>query len=506
MRILIDTNIFIYREGDKIIKEDIQTFSKILSSKKILPFLHPESITDINRDRDEKRKKSTLSKIKCYSLLENSPKFQLSIDFSKKVKWKEGGKDNDRVDNELLYAVYTDCVEFLVTEDRGIHKKAEIFKISEKVLKVSEFIQKILELYPEEKKILTPPAIKFKSLNSSYLSQKFFKSLKEEYAGFDKWFKKRCLNGEKAYIHEDGKGEIQAFLMLKKENPGEESELCKPPLPKRSRIKIRTLKVSNNGKKIGELFLKLSISKAMGENIDEIYVTHFEEKNDPLVNLLLKFGFFKIPNKIIHENGKAESIFIKKIVPPKFGEFSQKMINHFYFPSFYDGKKCTKYIVPIKPDYHGKLFTDFKKRQTTLNEHMGEFIVEGNTIEKAYLCGAPFKNINKGDLLLFYRSQDTMGITSVGIVEEAFNDLPPEKILHLTSNRTVYKEKEILKNKPALTILFRHCFHFPKEVHLSKLHEENIIKGNFLTMRKIGNKEYSEIKRFSGINPKYTRQ
>ena len=44
--------------------------------------------------------------------------------------------------------------------------------------------------------------------------------------------------------------------------------------------------------------------------------------------------------------------------------------------------KLKNSIVPIKPEWNGRLFPD-QRTQTSLPEHLGEFFVEGNTIKKS---------------------------------------------------------------------------------------------------------------------------
>lgn len=73
MRVLLDTNIIIGREDNKIIDEDLQILMKILNQLNINIILHQKSIEDIERDKDEERKQITLSKFKTYNLLEEFP-------------------------------------------------------------------------------------------------------------------------------------------------------------------------------------------------------------------------------------------------------------------------------------------------------------------------------------------------------------------------------------------------------------------------------------------------
>lgn len=100
MRILIDTNIFIYREDDHILSSNLQTVLRMLNSLKMKIVLHPESIEEIKRDRNEDRKKVMLSKIHTYPLLESPPDPEKDTDFRSVAGYPT--KPNEHTDNDLF--------------------------------------------------------------------------------------------------------------------------------------------------------------------------------------------------------------------------------------------------------------------------------------------------------------------------------------------------------------------------------------------------------------------
>jgi len=138
MRVLLGTNIIIGREDNKIIDEDLQILMKILNQLNINIILHQKSIEDIERDKDEERKQITLSKFKTYNLLEEFPEPSNDSKFLNIVG--EPKKSNDLIDDYLLYAVYRNAVNFLITEDIGIHKKAKMLDISDRILSILDTI------------------------------------------------------------------------------------------------------------------------------------------------------------------------------------------------------------------------------------------------------------------------------------------------------------------------------------------------------------------------------
>lgn len=74
MRVLLDTNVLIYREDDLVLDKNVQDLMKALSSIEVL--VHPASIEDLERDSDEDRKKVVLSKIAAYHHLESPPDYR----------------------------------------------------------------------------------------------------------------------------------------------------------------------------------------------------------------------------------------------------------------------------------------------------------------------------------------------------------------------------------------------------------------------------------------------
>jgi rRNA-processing protein FCF1 len=73
MRILIDTNIFIYRENYHIIPGNLQSLLKTLNDLVVQILVHPLSVHELEKDRNQERRAITLSKIKTYPLLDNPP-------------------------------------------------------------------------------------------------------------------------------------------------------------------------------------------------------------------------------------------------------------------------------------------------------------------------------------------------------------------------------------------------------------------------------------------------
>lgn len=77
MRILIDTNIFIYWENYHIIPTNLQSLLKTLNDLVVQNLVHPLSVRELKRDKNHKRREITLSKIKTYPILDNPPSLEV---------------------------------------------------------------------------------------------------------------------------------------------------------------------------------------------------------------------------------------------------------------------------------------------------------------------------------------------------------------------------------------------------------------------------------------------
>jgi hypothetical protein len=331
-----------------------------------------------------------------------------------------------------------------------------------------------------------------------------FDTLKEEYMpGFEGWFKKISKEGRKSWVYYRKDGNIGAILIYKLET--ESIEDSEPPLPERKRLKIAMLKVTYIDHKIGELFIKMAVDVSVKNNIDEIYLTHFTKPDDSLVKLISEYGFNKIA---IKDNG--EDIFAKKLIVT--GDEAKSLspieISKIFYPSFYDGDMVKKFVVPIIPDYHNKLFTDYSKRQITLPEYADEFVVEGNTIKKAYLSHSNIRRMGRGDIILFYRSEDDQAITSLGVVEAVYTGIKDTGlILQLVGKRTVFSRREIdnwVEQNPVSIFLFRHHFHLKRPVGLDKLLDRQVIKAAPQSAMEISSEKYAQIKSMGGVDERYT--
>jgi rRNA-processing protein FCF1 len=499
-RVLLDTNIVIYREGDRVISPGIRELLSVLQKAQAEILIHPLSLDDLRRDRDERRRAVILSKAGTYPTLDAPPDPSTDVRFFTSIGVQEGATHAVAVDEAILYAVYRDAVDFLITEDRGIHRRARRLGIHDRVLAADDAIR-VFGRYLVKDPTISPPALKEDYVYNMSVDDAIFDSLKQEYPDFRDWYRDISREGRKCFVHRRPEGGMGAVLIYKMEDEAIDDSV--PPISKGKRLKLSTFKVAHEGHKIGELFLKLSVDIAIKNDIPEVYLTHFTQPSDRLVELISEYGFEKVAVK-----SSGEDLYLKRLMvnPESQPDLSPMEIAKLYYPSFYDGDKVKKFVVPIRPKYHSRLFTDFPERQLTMSESAGEFITEGNTIKKAYVCHSRTRQVNPGDLVLFYLSGRKM-LTSIGVVESIYSALQaPDEILRRVGRRTVYSLGEIVSMavKPVTVILFTHHFHMKHHVGLAELLEIGALSGAPQSISRIDSQSYSVIKSLGGIDERFT--
>ena len=147
MRILLDTNIIIHREASRIYNQDIGLLFNWIDKLHYEKCVHPLTIEEIGSYQDEEVVNTMRVKIGNYNQLKtDSPETEkISI-------LREADKSrNDFIDTSLLKEVLNSRVDFLITEDKGIHRKAKFLGIADKIYKIDAFIDKCTSENPDLK-------------------------------------------------------------------------------------------------------------------------------------------------------------------------------------------------------------------------------------------------------------------------------------------------------------------------------------------------------------------
>lgn len=468
MRALLDTNIIIHRETGKTINQDIGTLFKWLDKSHCEKIIHTETIKEITKNSNKETVETFNAKLKNYEVIENpSPMSQDVLDVSTKIDKTE----NDRIDTILLNEVYSERVDYLITEDKKIHKKANLLQISDKVFTIDSFLEKIYAEHPElvDYKVLNVQKIQFGKID---LTDSFFQSLKDDYKGFDKWFLKKY--DDEAYITiNSNNGKLLSFLYLKVEDETENYADIAPVFSPKKRLKVGTFKVISNGFRLGERFLKIIFDNALKNHVDEIYVTIYDRSDDQkrLISLMEKWGFCYWGKK------GDENVYVRDFKPV----FTLNDLNKCY-P--YISKNTDAFIVSIYPDYHTELLPD-----SILNtESPDDFIEDSphrNGISKVYVSRAYESKPKKGDILIFYRTGGFYKsvVTTIGVVSDIKQSFSNEnEFVKYCLKGSVFPEQELHamwnhKSVKPWVVNFLYVYSFPKRINMEKLINLRILNG-----------------------------
>lgn len=478
-RIIIDTNIVISLEGNAPVSDCYSQLLALLQLNGVCVLVHPASLDDIENDKDEARKSISLSKLRKYSLLEAPP--PVDVEFLKAVGVGINGV-NDLIDCTILTALLKDAVHFLITEDRGLHTRARVLKLGDRVLTAEQALSLFSAVF--EKRIVKLPNLEPIQLHQvrDELQDKLFDSLRSDYPNFDKWFIDACQAGRRGWIARDFEEKLGAICIYKEEIDPQVTADCR--LTGRI-LKLCTFKVERNvgGQKIGELLLKAAFKHATQNKYEKIYVT-VKSKHVELIDMLSDFGF-----EAVGVDMNSDDVFVKDqpLVSPE-SNLDPIQYHVRYSPYFKAGAEIGKFLVPIQPAFHAQLFPEASSRQLKL-PFAGP--TPGNAIKLAYLCKANLGTIKSGDVLVFYRSEDFQSCTTIGIVESVERLVDADMILERVLKRTVYVREEIEKicATGCLTMLFRLQGHLPSVVTMNYL-ESLGIKGPIQTIRKISHEQF----------------
>jgi len=459
VKFLIDSNIFIPLEPTRL--TDIETgtplateFARLVTQAGHQLCVHPATLEDLRRDDEESRRTLREIQFDKYPLLPEPPTPSRRME---EILGSATTGTNDWVDHQLIAALDANAVDFLITEDRLLLRKAARLGLEERVATVPEAISLIKDLFDSVPP--PPPAIRPIKAHNLDDTDPIFESLRLDYSGFDEWLNKCKREHRDAWIVEGEGPGYAGICILKREDPGEFGLTGKV-------LKICTFKISeeHNGFRFSELLLKAVFEYADFNEFDRIYVTAFDKHRD-LIILLGFFGFEPIADR----TALGEIVLVKTLsftdeerdshdpleFNIKFGPFAVKLQD---IPIF---------LVPIRPLYHRMLFPE---AEVQLSFFPGRHPC-GNSIRKAYLSNAAIRKIRLGSILLFYRSEDKRSIMTIGVVEGTLVSSTPNDIARYVGKRTVYSFGDIQKlcRRDVLAILFRQSSLLQKPITLEEL-------------------------------------
>lgn len=441
MNFLLDTNILIAAEPTSLQDVELGT-ARVASLVGLLArgqhgaWIHPVSIHEIGGDKDAARRSIRLLLGAKYPQLRDPP--ATSQRLLGVLGTPRPGSHNER-DLCLLSAVDADAVDYLVTEDDGIHKRARRTNLADRVLTVAEAIAIIGALFPSAP---TPLPHVSSQLAHSLREDAIFDTLRADYPSFDDWLKK-CKREQRVTWAIEKEERYAGICIAKDEQAPVSEQLGKT-------LKICTFKISSiyRGLRYGELLLK-SIFNYTTENAYKAAFIEVFPKQQRLINLLMDFGFCPVAAK-----PSGESVLLKTFRPrsadPSLGAYD---FNVAYGPHAIKMAGARAFVIPIQPRFHQLLFPE-SEHQLQLTTELHPF---ANSIRKAYLCHATLRSLRPGDLVLFYCSAPVQAVAAVGVVDDFLVSGSPAAIARYVGKRTVYAYSEIerMAAKPILAILFR---------------------------------------------------
>ena len=469
MKFLFDTNVLIPAEptSPEHIESETPVVTQLLGLLQEAGFqtyIHPSSIDELGNDTNEARRNLRSHLVKKYVTLPSPPKFSCKLEQAFDQE-SSNVSSHDQVDNLLLAAVEADSVDYLVTNDHEMHKKAALANLQERVVSPADAIALVRSLLPVSP--IPPPAVHEIFCHQLDENDPIFETLRIDYEGFDDWLKNCKREHRLAWVVKNEVGQLAGISIVKTEQTSEWgfSTPC---------LKLCTFKIADEsrGVRFGELLLKAVFSYAFENSFKSMYVSIFPKYGE-LIALFNQFGFQAAGG----QTHLGDSVFHKRLTfsEQDYHAHSPIEFNRLFGPFHVKVQEARVFIVPIQPQYHNLLFPDLQE-QSHLFPGTKPF---GNSIRKAYLSHSPNRQLAPGDLMLFYRSGGEKSIICLGVVEETLVSEEPERIIHFVGKRTVYPFEEIKQmcHSPVLGILFRQARVLEEPISLSDLKNQNLLKA-----------------------------
>lgn len=484
IKILLDTNIIIYRESENVQKDNIGTLFNIIDNNaEMVKFIHPIIKRELLQNIYENKRKILIERLKSYNMLDHCSA-KINEELKQKISYLSNNP-NDEIDDFLLNEIYNKNADILITEDKKMKEKALILNIEDKVMNMEEFIYKNKLQKKVNHDILDIFKVKMGKLN---IEDSFFQDLKNSYSGFELWFNKK--KNEEAYCYIEN-GKLLALLFLKNEEIGEDdySDII-PKMKLNRKLKISTFKVDVEHKKIGERFMKIIFDQARFSLVDEIYVTIFDndEKKKKLIEYLELFGF-----EYFGKKNREELVYIRNM---------QKKIDKNNpmrtYPFIDKNQDC--FLVAIKPHYHLYLLPDsILNRESYKDIHMP---VE-YAIKKYYISRGGFLEKPKiGDNIVFYRTKQepipakySSVLTTIGLVTNVIIPKNSEDLCKIVKNKSVYSEEELRTsyNNNTYIIEFVYITTLKQKLNNNICMINNIFEENPISVSKITKDQFNKI-------------
>lgn len=438
LRLLLDTNIVIAHEDDDPGEQHLNSAraQSLVQEARELGFevlISHGTYQDVLRAEEPRRSRRQASLRKHYTRLQRVPD-----DPELRHRFPATLTPRDACDLQVLSAFAAGAATALVTEDQRMRNRAAAQGL-ERVLDLDDALDWLAGLRAPE--LRNAAGVERVAAYQIPLKAPVFASLREDYAGFDRWWLEKVV-GQRRTVLVLGEHASPEGLAVTKDEPGAFG------LAERV-LKVSTFKVSEGlgRSRRGELLLRAVVDHAVGTDSQAAYLTVWPRHRE-LIGWLGRFGF-------VHHTTTADGqqVLAKQFKPAPGADPLHPLAHHVaYGPRSLRLERL--YWVPIKERFHARLLPDSDDQLSLLGNEAC-----GNAIRKAYLCRANIRQLRPGDALAFIRTgAGPSRATAVGVVEKTLASQDPEEVATFVSGRTVYSLREIQQMcevGEVLAILFR---------------------------------------------------
>jgi len=362
--------------------------------------------------------------------------------------------------HRLLAALAADTVDFLISADGDLYRKAKRLGLERRVLTIAEAVALITDL--SERPSSPFPIVEEVKAETLSPDDPIFDGIPDGGAvvlGSDE-------DSRWAWVIRDDRRNVTGMCIAGLDR-------LPPPLLSGKVLKVWFCRLcaQSNSSRFGELLLKALFDHGARHRYDWAHC-RVPRGREALVQLLEDFGFSRLSGQ-----DSSEELLLAKPLHPMQDEIGvpHPLAFHIRFgPTHFRMEDVDYYLVPISPDLSQQLFPECES-QRALFRNKRPF---GNPIRKGYVSRSPVLNVVPGSVLLFYRTGDQRGLVASGVVEETIPSQTTRDTIRALGMRTVYTSGELdeLCVRPVSVLLFRQALAFRPEIPLAKLIDHKVFK------------------------------
>jgi len=482
LRFLLDTNALIALEPFAGQMEagmgPAAAFMRLAMKQRHYIFVHPASRDELAGGKDAARAKQRLAEIDKFDTLAESP-IHSSIDNELGPVERD---TNDHRDRRILASLYSNSVNFLVSDDGRLRKRATRIGVGTRVLTLADAVAMLEGFEPAA--IPPPPQVENLPSYALDVEQKIFGSIRDDYENFDAWIAKvqGDSSNRECFVVKEDDGTYAAIAIVKIREDDCEYDFVHPV------SKISTFKVAQqfSGSRYGELLLKAVLQSHHDHHVSSAYVEVWDH-HQPLIDFLGQFGYVSAGR-----SQKGETTLVKVFKPRD--ETLNPLDYHIRYGPPAVSAAASAFVIPIRNHWHNQLFPE-----CAMSGPMGQLVFPdlageksrpwGNALRKAYLCNASTNNIEPGDIILFYRSGGFKTVEVVGVAEETHRTASAENVMNMVGGRTVYTAEDVellaQHSSQVLVIMFRRDSVLDPPWTLAELQANEVLKAPPQTVQQV---------------------